>query len=172
MPSLLRRILAPFRAAPAPGAAPAPKAAAKRSAPPRSGTETIEVDPRRVPRLTLAYAPTFDGTPDAGEVVWTWVPYAEGDGRGKDRPVLVIAAIDDDRAYAVKLTSKSHDGTREYLPIGPGPWDSAGRPSWVDLDQLYVVHAGGMRREAAALDRARHATVTAELARRHGWRVA
>ena len=169
MPSLLRRILAPFR--PTNGRVPAPKTAARVSAP-RNAVETVEVDPRRVPRLTLRYAPAFDGTPDAGEVVWTWVPFAERDGRGKDRPVLVIAAIDEARAYAVKLTSRSHDGDREYLSIGPGPWDSAGRPSWVDLDQLYIVHADGMRREAAALDRTRYATVAGELARRYGWRVA
>ncbi|GAB5080487.1 hypothetical protein ARTHROSP310_36360 [Arthrobacter sp. AD-310] len=27
-----------------------------------------------------------DGEPDPGEVVWTWVPYQEDHGRGKDRP--------------------------------------------------------------------------------------
>ncbi|WP_295010620.1 type II toxin-antitoxin system PemK/MazF family toxin [uncultured Microbacterium sp.] len=133
------------------------------------GTATIEVDPRTVRTLRLAYAPQRDGQPDAGEVVWTWVPYAERDGRGKDRPVLVIARQTPDRFYAVKLTSVSHDGDRDFLSLGSGPWDAQGRESWVDVDQLYSVHAGGVRREAAALDRARFERVAGVLQKRFGW---
>jgi len=97
------------------------------------------------------------------------VPYAEHDGRGKDRPVLVIGRRDVDTVYAVKLTSKSHDGDRDFLPIGPGPWDGQGRPSWIDVDQVYLVHRDGMRREAAALDGERFARVAARLHKRYGW---
>ncbi|WP_424935798.1 MULTISPECIES: type II toxin-antitoxin system PemK/MazF family toxin [Bacteria] len=133
------------------------------------GTETVEVDPQTIGRLDLAYSPRRDGDPDAGEVIWTWVPYAERDGRGKDRPVLVIARQGAERVYAVKLTSKSHDQDRDYLSIGTGPWDGQGRESWVDIDQLYSVHRRGMRREAAALDRSRYERVAAVLQRRYGW---
>ncbi|MBS1672617.1 MAG: type II toxin-antitoxin system PemK/MazF family toxin [Actinobacteria bacterium] len=135
-------------------------------------TETIELDPRTVRDLVVAYAPQRDGAPDAGEIVWTWVPYAEHDGRGKDRPVLVIARQSADRVYAVKLTSKSHDGDRDFLSLGSGPWDGQGRESWVDVDQLYSVHTGGVRREAAALDRGRFERVASVLERRFGWRAA
>jgi hypothetical protein len=154
---------APARPAPAPSAPPVARD-------PRSGAQTVEVDPHAVRDLSIRYAPDRDGAPDAGEIVWTWVPYAENDGRGKDRPVLVIAAHGADRAYAVKLTSKSHDGDREYVSIGSGPWDGQGRESWVDVDQLYSVHPDGMRREAAELDRERFARVAEELRRRYGWR--
>ena len=102
-----------------------------------------EIDPPRPDGLRISYAPDSDGDPDAGEIVWTWVPYAENDGRGKDRPVLVIGRQDADRVFAVRLTSKSHDGERDFLSIGTGPWDSQGRPSWVDVDQLYSVHSDG-----------------------------
>lgn len=135
-----------------------------------SGTDTVELNPRGVPSLRLAYAPDRDGDPDAGEVVWTWVPYAEGDGRGKDRPVLVIGRQSADRVYAVKLTSKSKEGDREFLPLGSGPWDARGRDSWVDLDQLYSVHVAGMRREAATLDLDRFTRVAHALQQRYGWR--
>lgn len=133
------------------------------------GVETIEIRPDQVRDLRLAYAPQRDGDPDAGEIVWTWVPYAENDGRGKDRPVLIIGRHSAQRVYAVKLTSKSKDGDREFLPLGAGPWDAAGRESWVDLDQLYSVHVDGMRREAAALDLDRFTRVAAVLQRRYGW---
>lgn len=138
----------------------------------RSGAAaTAELDPARVPDLHITYSPRTDGDPDAGEIVWTWVPYAERDGRGKDRPVLVIGRHGADRVYAVRLTSKSHDGDRDFLPIGSGPWDSQGRPSWVDIEQLYSVHVDGMRREASALDLDRFTRVADALARRYGWAV-
>lgn len=132
-----------------------------------SGTETVEVDPPR--RLTLSYAPERDGAPDGGEIVWTWVPYEERDGRGKDRPVLILGRADATRSYAVRLTSKPHDGDRQYLPLGTGEWDPQRRPSWVDVEQVYLVHDAGMRREAAALDRKRFDAVAAALSTRYGW---
>ena len=101
--------------------------------------------------------------------MWTWVPYAERDGRGKDRPVLVIGQQSSDRVYAVRLTSRSHDGDRDFLPIGPGAWDSKGRPSWIDIEQLYSVHVTGMRREASVLDLDRFARVADALHGRYGW---
>lgn len=131
-------------------------------------TETIELDPRSVRDLRVAYAPRRDGAPDAGEIVWTWVPYAERDGRGKDRPVLVIATQSAERVYAVKLTSKSHDGDRDFLSSDPVP-GTVRDASWVDVDQLYSVHVSGVRREAAALDRRRFESVAGVLERRFGW---
>ncbi|WP_285137427.1 type II toxin-antitoxin system PemK/MazF family toxin [Microbacterium sp. lyk4-40-TSB-66] len=131
------------------------------------GTETAEIDPPR--RLTLTYAPQRDNAPDGGEIVWTWVPYEERDGRGKDRPVLVIGRADATRSYAVRLTSKPHDGDRQYLALGTGEWDPQNRPSWIDVEQVYLVHDAGMRREAAALDRKRFDAVAAALAARYGW---
>lgn len=132
-------------------------------------TATIEIDPPARSALRISYAPERDGDPDAGEIVWTWVPYAEHDGRGKDRPVLVIARQSDERVYAVRLTSKAHDGDRDFVSIGTGPWDGQGRPSWIDIEQLYSVHAEGMRREASALDRARFTRVAQALHARYGW---
>nr|WP_051172160.1 type II toxin-antitoxin system PemK/MazF family toxin [Microbacterium indicum] len=137
-----------------------------------AGDVTVEVDPRSVRSLRLSYSPERDGDADAGEIVWTWVPYAENDGRGKDRPVLVVANGPAGRVYAVKFTSRSHHGDREYFALGSGPWDAQGRESWVDLDQLYSVPVDGLRREAAALDLERFTRVAAELGRRYGWRAA
>ena len=148
--------------------------AALTSAPPLglpTATATVSIAPPRPKDLRITYAPSMDGDPDAGEIVWTWVPYAENDGRGKDRPVLVIGRMDDSHVYAVRLTSRSHDGDRDFLAIGAGPWDVQRRPSWIDIEQLYSVHESGLRREACALDRERFATVADALHRRYGWAV-
>ncbi|MGB3731390.1 type II toxin-antitoxin system PemK/MazF family toxin [Microbacterium sp.] len=133
------------------------------------GSQTVEVDPERVRDVSVGYAPSRNGLPDSGEVIWTWVPYEENDGRGKDRPVLVIGRQSKDRVYAVRMTSKDHDGQRDYLSIGSGAWDSQGRESWVDIEQLYSVHDAGMRREAAVLDRQRYGRVASALIKRYGW---
>ena len=117
----------------------------------------------------MTYSPSTDGAPDPGEVVWTWVPFEERDGRGKDRPVLVVAAESGGTYLAVQLTSKAHEGNAEFVPIGSGEWDSAGRPSWVNIDRVFRVHAGGMRRETAGLPAAAFAAVEARLRQRYGW---
>ncbi|MGO2520669.1 MAG: type II toxin-antitoxin system PemK/MazF family toxin [Microbacterium sp.] len=133
------------------------------------GSETVRVDPERIDQLSVQYTPEKDGSPDSGEIIWTWVPYEENDGRGKDRPVLVIGRQSANRVYAVRMTSKAHDRDRDYLSIGSGAWDSQGRESWVDIEQLYLVHEEGMRREAAILDRGRYDRVASALVKRYGW---
>ncbi|MEU9376198.1 type II toxin-antitoxin system PemK/MazF family toxin [Streptomyces sp. NPDC048255] len=133
-------------------------------------TATTEADPRTIGRVRTEYAPDPDGDPDPGEIVWTWVPYEENDGRGKDRPVLVVAREPGGSTLlAVQLSSKRHDGDREWVPIGTGSWDSAGRESWVDVDRVLRVHESGMRREACALDRGRFQLVVDRLRERYGW---
>jgi len=146
--------------------------AADRGSGPRAAVETVEVEPPGRGGLRITYEPSTDGDPDAGEIVWTWVPYAERDGRGKDRPVLVIGRHSADRVFAVRLTSRSHDGDRDFLALGSGEWDAHARPPWVDIEQLYSVHVRGMRREASALDPKRFARVADALHRRYGWTVA
>jgi len=103
--------------------------------------------------------------------VWAWVPYAEDASRGKDRPLLVLARADGDRSWAMKLTSKPHDGERDHLPLGAGDWDRQGRASWLDVDQIYLVSSSGVRRDAGALGRAAYDRVARALSQRYGWSV-
>lgn len=131
---------------------------------------TTEADPRTVGPVRTEYAPAHDGDPDPGEIVWTWVPFEERDGRGKDRPVLVVARESAGTLLAVQLSSKEHDDERDWVPIGSGPWDRSGRASWVALDRVMRIHEQGMRREACALDRMRFNLVTHRLQERYGWR--
>jgi PemK-like, MazF-like toxin of type II toxin-antitoxin system len=131
---------------------------------------TVEVDPHRIGPVRTSYSPQTDGAPDPGEIVWTWVPFEENDGRGKDRPVLVVAVESAGTYLAVQLTSKDHDGEGDFVSIGAGGWDGERRPSWVNLDRVIRVHEGGMRREAAALPREPFERVTDRLHQRYGWR--
>lgn len=106
--------------------------------------------------------------PDPGEIVWTWVPYEENDGRGKDRPVLIVAA---GRAglLGIQLTSKDHDGDPDHLFIGAGSWDGQHRESWARLDRVFRVDAAAVRREASFLPEKTYRAVARTLAARYGW---
>ncbi|HWU58791.1 MAG TPA: type II toxin-antitoxin system PemK/MazF family toxin [Microbacteriaceae bacterium] len=142
--------------------------------PGRSGVAaTVEVNASAVGSPRMTYSPVTDGDPDPGEIVWTWVPFEERDGRGKDRPVLIVAEAPGSGFLAVQLTSKPHDGHHgDFVSIGVGPWDAQGRASWVNIDRVFLVQTAGMRREAAALDAVRFTTVAAALRKRYGWRSA
>src|SRR3954471_2356801 len=134
------------------------------------------IEPAPAPGDQIGYTPHPDGHPDPGEVVWAWVPFDEGDGRGKDRPVLVIGRRGTD-LLALMLTSKDHDRDaadearfgRVWTDIGSGPWDARNRPSEVRLDRLLVLDPNGVRREGAVLDRARFERVVDEARRVQGW---
>jgi hypothetical protein len=126
--------------------------------------------------IDTAYRPRSDGRPDPGEVVWAWVPYDEGDGRGKDRPVLVLGRRGAE-LVGLMLTSKDHDRDaadearrgRTWMDVGRGGWDRQGRPSEVRLDRLLVLDPATVRREGAALDRAVFDRVVAAARRAQGW---
>ncbi|MGY1694856.1 type II toxin-antitoxin system PemK/MazF family toxin [Geodermatophilus sp. SYSU D00814] len=128
------------------------------------------------PGIDTEYRPRADGRPDPGEVVWAWVPYDEGDGRGKDRPVLVVGRRGTD-LVGLALTSKDHDRDaadearhgRTWMDVGSGGWDRQGRPSEVRLDRLLVLDPADVRREGAALDRAVFDRVVAAARRLQGW---
>ena len=117
----------------------------------------------------LVYSPNLDGRADPGEIVWTWVTYEEDPTRGKDRPVLVVGR---DRATLLGLMMSSqerHAADRDWVGIGSGSWDDAGRPSWVRLDRVLDVPEEGIRREGAILARAVFDIVAARLRSDHSW---
>jgi hypothetical protein len=157
-----------------------------RGAPRRRGTTPVNPAPASRPSrrnlateyagpLRLEYRPRHDGRPDPGEIVWAWVPFEEGDGRGKDRPVLVVGR-DDGALLAVMMSSKDHDVDaadearhgRHWVDVGTGAWDRQGRPSEVRVDRVLRIDPADVRREGATLDRARFDAVAAEVHRLRG----
>lgn len=101
--------------------------------------------------VTVEYNPSLDGDADPGEVVWTWVPYEEDPSQGKDRPVVILGRRRR-LLVAVALTSKRRDGDWQ-IPVGTGPWDRDGRPSYAKIDRVLDVDAAKVRREGSILDR-------------------
>lgn len=112
-----------------------------------------------------SFAPSLDGEPDPGEVIWTWVPYAENDGRGKDRPVLIIARLDSGGWAACYLSTKQHRG---FVSVGTGPWDAQGRESFLSPERVLRVTGQGMRRESMGMDRSHYDRAVQAVRRWHG----
>ena len=145
-------------AAPAPSARPPAARSAEQSAAPSRGVRDLHGG---LAGVDLDHRPHDDGRPDPGEVVWAWVPYDEGDGRGKDRPVLVVGRRGAD-LVGLMLSSQDHDRDaadearhgRTWMDVGRGGWDPRGRPSEVRLDRLLLLPPGSARREGAAVGRA------------------
>src|SRR3954452_2425495 len=147
----------------------------------RAATGRVRRTTRRSERAAteapdVEYRPRDDDAADPGEIVWAWVPYDEGDGRGKDRPVLIMGRRGGS-LLGLKLSSQDHDLDaadearygRFWTDIGTGPWDSRGRPSEVRLDRLLEFAPNTVRRIGAALDRERFDSVIVEARRVQGW---
>ena len=57
------------------------------------------------------------------------MPYEENDGRGKDRPVLVVAREPAGTVLAVQLSSQAHDDDVGWVPSAPARGTAkVGRP--------------------------------------------
>lgn len=117
-------------------------------------------------KVNAQYNPEADGQPDPGEIVWAWIPYEEDYSQGKDRPVLLVGK-DGKYLLALMMTSKDRNNPthrdRDYVDIGSGPWDKQGRASEVKVDRVIRLHAEGIRREGAVLDKNRFSRVAAAL---------
>ena len=114
--------------------------------------------------VDVSYAPTPDGHPDPGEVVWTWVPYEEDPSVGKDRPVVVVGRAvqgQPGELAVLMLSSHEHPDDRRWMVLGAGAWDAEGRVSSVRVDRVLAVAPDAVRREGAALDQARFDRVAA-----------
>ena len=143
---------------------------ARQAVPGQSGPDaTIELDPSTLGRTGWGYAPESDGALDPGEIVWTWVPFEERDGRGKDRPVVIMATLGRGNLLAVQLTSKDHTGDDDYVPLGVGSWDHDRRPSWAGIARVFQVRQGGVRREGTVIDSARYTLIERAVRARYRW---
>jgi hypothetical protein len=137
-----------------------------RPRPPTGGSRTA---PTRERTRRVAYAPDLDGSADPGEIVWTWVPYEEDDGRGKDRPVLVVGREGRDLVGLMLSSQAERADDRNWVGVGAGKWDGQGRPSYARLDRVIEVGEHEIRREGAVLDEARFERVADALRTRYGW---
>jgi hypothetical protein len=146
------------------------RTSARESRQPGPGRTPVRTAPAAERSRTIVYAPDLDGAADPGEIVWAWVPFEEGDGRGKDRPLLVVGREGGDLLGLMLSSQHDRAGDRDWISVGSGAWDREGRESFVRLDRVLEVGEHDIRREGAVLDRQRFERVAGELRSRFGWR--
>ena len=85
---------------------------------------------------------------------------------------MLLIGRDDHQLYGLMLTSQDHDRDQEqearegryWMDLGPGPWDSEGRPSEIRLNRLIAIDPETVRREGSVLDQERFEAVAAAAA--------
>lgn len=147
-----------------------PSRPSRPSAPPSSRERRSRQAPTADRADKISYAPDPDGAADPGEIVWAWVPFEEDDGRGKDRPLLIVGRRGGELAGLMLSSQHDRADNRDWVSIGSGDWDRQGRESFVRLDRVLEVGEQDIRREGAVLDRARFDRVADQLRSRFGWR--
>jgi PemK-like protein. len=165
MTGMLRRTVVPFLSRAARAWAQSTRSSSR--APAAGGVCSA---PTRARARQIVYQPDLDGAADPGEIVWAWVPYEEGDGRGKDRPLLVVGRDGSGTLLGLMLSSqRDRADDRDWVSVGTGAWDRQGRESFVRLDRVLEVAERGIRREGAVLPRDRFDRVARILRERYGW---
>jgi len=81
----------------------------------------------------------------------------------------LVVGRDGGTLLGLMLSSKNHDGDRDWLAVGSGPWDAQGRPSWLRLDRVLDVPEAGIRREGAIFPREKFDTVASRLKSDFAW---
>ncbi len=110
--------------------APSGRKAPARAGPGRPGPLAQRARHRRGSgRASIVYAPDLDGAADPGEIVWAWVPFEEGDGRGKDRPLLVVGRSGGELLGLMLSSQHDRAGDPDWTPIGSGGVGPAGAAS-------------------------------------------
>ncbi|WP_104161190.1 type II toxin-antitoxin system PemK/MazF family toxin [Arthrobacter sp. ZGTC212] len=159
-------------AAPKPAAkkSPARKPPVQKSPAPKPASNSSAYPGDYRGKVTPVYAPSPDGSPDPGEVVWAWVPYEDDYSQGKDRPVLLIGRTGS-RLLALMMTTRDRNNGREsdpdYVDVGTGPWDSQGRPSEVKLDRVLQLDPAAVRRQGSIMSAAAFQRVSSRFTARN-----
>jgi hypothetical protein len=104
-----------------------------------------------------------------GDVVWTAVPFMDQPGVAKDRPVLIVGREPGIFLVLTLTTQGKRHGHPEWYPLGTGPWDRQGRPSWARLHPWYRMRETDVRRPGGPVDRAVFDGLRGVLARQYGW---
>ena len=97
------------------------------------------------------------------------MPFEENDGRGKDRPLLVVGRGGGELLGLMLSSQAERADDPGWMGVGTGAWDRQGRPSYVRLDRVLEVGEHDIRREGAVLDRERFERVAEGLRSRYGW---
>ena len=131
----------------------------------RSRAPRLTVRPTRSIARNIYYAPDMDGAAEPGEVVWVTVPSQPP----KQRSMLVVGREHHDVLGLLISPDTEHEHDERWFEIGPGDWESSGKPCWVRVDKTLVVAESEVHRRGTSVPPRRFQRVANTLRERFDW---
>ncbi|WP_231699011.1 type II toxin-antitoxin system PemK/MazF family toxin [Corynebacterium lujinxingii] len=131
----------------------------------RTRAPKLAVRPTRSIARSIYYAPDMDGAAEPGEVVWVTVPSHPP----KQRSMLVVGRERHDVLGLLISPDTEHEHDERWFEIGPGDWESSGRPCWVRVDKTLVVAEADVHRRGTSVPPRRFQRVANTLRERFDW---
>lgn len=129
--------------------------------------ETIKTPSQELAR-PIFYAPDMDGQADPGEIVWADIHTHHGETLDK-RAVLIIGRKDHTLLAMLISSNDEHANQKNWLEVGSGPWDPAGRESWIRVDKILQIPESLIQRRGAAMPERRYERIANYLRSTYGW---
>lgn len=129
----------------------------------------FQVFPTAACPRSIFYAPNMDGQVDPGEVVWFWVPDEKSEAKLTERALVVVGRHANLVLGLITSPNPMHALSEKWIDIGSGPWDDAGRKSWLRLDKVIKVPETAIRRQGAVIPLQRFHLIANRLRADYGW---
>lgn len=129
----------------------------------------FHVAPTEACPRSIFYAPNMDGQVDPGEVVWFWVPDERAEAKLAERALVVVGRHGNLVMGLITSPNPMHALSEKWIDIGAGPWDDAGRKSWLRLDKIIKVPETAIRRQGAVIPLRRFHLIANRLRTDYGW---
>lgn len=118
---------------------------------------------------SIYYAPDMDGQADPGEVIWVWIQPDLPDYPARERAMVVVGRTQHILLGLLISPNPEHAEEDNWIDIGSGGWDIAGRQCWVRLDKILEVPESTIRRQGAIIPRRRFERIAHRLRSEYGW---
>lgn len=132
-----------------------------------SKSETVKTSTQQHAQAVI-YTPDMDGQADPGEVVWVSIR------THKAAPMQLRSALIVGRRHHTLLgmlisSNGEHAAEDNWLSIGAGPWDAAGKEAFVRLDKVLEIPESDIQRRGVSMPERRFDRVATRLRTDYGW---
>ena len=118
---------------------------------------------------SIYYAPDRDGQADPGEVIWVWIQPNLPGHPARERAMVVVGRSQHLLLGLLISPNPEHANEDNWIDIGSGGWDVAGRQCWVRLDKILEVPESPIRRQGAIIPKSRFERIAQRLRSDYSW---
>ena len=111
----------------------------------------------------------MDGQADPGEVIWVWIQPNLPGHPARERAMVVVGRSQHLLLGLLISPNPEHANEDNWIDIGSGGWDVAGRQCWVRLDKILEVPESTIRRQGAIMPKSRFERIAQRLRSDYSW---